>query len=83
MHTDATSILNKIFKKKCLKPDMNNFKKFTPAGFLISRIYLKVLNYANFKIATKQRNDSVITLYTTMTSFKNALPRASNLTQAR
>ena len=42
----------------------------------------KCVNYTNFKNATKQRNFSVITLYTALTYLNSALPRLRNLTQA-
>ena len=50
--------------------------------FSFSDFTQKCVNYANLKTATKQRNLSSITLYTTMTSLNNALPRPSYPTQA-
>ena len=65
--------------------DLQNVRNFTRAGFFISRFYTrKWMNYINFKIATKQRNLSAITMYTAFTSTSGwvTLPGLGNITQA-
>ena len=46
-----------------------------------SKFTRKCANYANFIIATKQRNLSAITMFTTFTSLHNVLPWLCSLSQ--
>ena len=50
---------------------MKNVKKITRTGFFISGFYPKVSELRQFK----NRNLSEITMHTTLTSLKNAIPR--------
>ena len=63
--------------------DMQNVRNFTWRDFSFSDFTPYCVNYANFKIVTKQLNLSAITMYTTLISLNNALPRLGYLTQAK